>query len=502
MSNQFGLVVANLLRYSYNLVALRLKHKISPAKQKSPAGRKQLRVFFILTLISPCIFAEAISNNFDANIKKIIQSSLPNAFVGMIFIDSSTGKVLYERNSNQRFSPASVTKLFTATAALYKLGPTYQYKTRVSKKDNNVYLKFVGDPSFTKENLQELVSSLKENNISHIKGDIILDTNRFKSPDYPPGLSYEDIGWYYAAPINTVIIDENFIAYEFNSNNSFNSKPTIKLLNVNDAGSMSINNQLKIVDMKYYKNHCDIDIKYNSPNEMTLYGCIPKKIDKFTQRLSLSNPVLLAKQIIRASLAKENIVLDGSIKTGTTPLGAVTVFRHKSSPLSELAAKMLLESDNTYANSFAKTLAYEVTKDGTFKQAVFAIKKILSKNTSVDTANLTLSDGAGNRFNLISPKQVSDLLLSVHKNKEIYKVLTEALPKSGHAGSLKYRMTDKDLNGKVVAKTGTFHDVVALAGYLHQKNGHPIIFAIMSNNITGKLRSARQMEELILRQFI
>jgi len=40
--------------------------------------------------------------------------------------DATTGETLYDRNGDQRMLPASNTKLFTSTAAMHVLGPSYR----------------------------------------------------------------------------------------------------------------------------------------------------------------------------------------------------------------------------------------------------------------------------------------------------------------------------------------------------------------------------------------
>ncbi|MDQ1277903.1 MAG: hypothetical protein QG555_945 [Thermodesulfobacteriota bacterium] len=43
--------------------------------------------------------------------------------------DIRTGETLYAYNADQLFGPASVIKLFTAAAALDRLGPDYRFRT-------------------------------------------------------------------------------------------------------------------------------------------------------------------------------------------------------------------------------------------------------------------------------------------------------------------------------------------------------------------------------------
>ncbi len=69
--------------------------------------------------------------------------------------DATTGETLYDRNGAQRMLPASNTKLFTSTAAMHVLGPSYRFHTDVlatasvrgGKLRGDLYLKGYGDPT-------------------------------------------------------------------------------------------------------------------------------------------------------------------------------------------------------------------------------------------------------------------------------------------------------------------------------------------------------------------
>ena len=101
---------------------------------------------------------------------------------------------------------------------------------------------------------------------------------------------------------------------------------------------------------------------------------------------------------------------------------------------------MLKESDNLYANSLTKQLAFSLTKEGTNKQGAFAIKKILSEHTNLDMNQIELTDGMGTRYNLVTPEQIVFLLTNLYNDKTMRPILVNALPQSGVSGTLKDRM--------------------------------------------------------------
>ncbi len=48
---------------------------------------------------------------------------------GILVVDGKTGETVYERNADQLFAPASVTKLFSTSAALVELGSNHRFQT-------------------------------------------------------------------------------------------------------------------------------------------------------------------------------------------------------------------------------------------------------------------------------------------------------------------------------------------------------------------------------------
>src|SRR5262249_22760289 len=53
---------------------------------------------------------------------------------GLLIVDASSGQTLYERNADQMFCPASVTKLYSAAAALVEFGADHRFATPVLRR--------------------------------------------------------------------------------------------------------------------------------------------------------------------------------------------------------------------------------------------------------------------------------------------------------------------------------------------------------------------------------
>jgi serine-type D-Ala-D-Ala carboxypeptidase/endopeptidase (penicillin-binding protein 4) len=448
--------------------------------------------FFITYLFSQVACSQTLAEKIDT----LIEQQLPHAIVSVLIKDAQTGQIIYSKNANKLLSPASGTKLFTAAAALYELKPDYSFLTTLAQKNQDFYLTFSGSPSLTIDNLTNLLLSLKKNGINTINGNIILDGSRFKPPYYASGYSYDDLGWYYSAPSTAVILNGNAVAYEVISGNKIGMPIQIKA-KTPDPG-LTIINDVITVDKAQVKEHCNLNIDIKTNNKLRLFGCLAKKKAPQVMQFAVTNPMLLAKQVIKNTLDKNGILLKGQIIPGKTPPDAKLIGSIRSKNLTQLITRMLQESDNLYANSLYKQLAYSVTGEGSYKQGSFAIKKILSQYTNIDLAQIAIVDGAGARYNLTSAEQVVVLLTDLYNDKSIHSIFLKALPQAGISGSLKDRMKKTTLEKKVFAKTGTMHDISSLSGYLINPNSKTLIFSIIINGINTPISKAKSLEEQIL----
>ncbi len=122
-----------------------------------------------------------------APLKEQIQSILSDSALyqsraGIKIVSLETGQVLFERDSELLFHPASNMKLLTTATALTKLGPNFRFKTTFyadtsavtdSIISGNLYIKGFGNPSLTTKDLWEIVQKLKELGIHQITGDLV-----------------------------------------------------------------------------------------------------------------------------------------------------------------------------------------------------------------------------------------------------------------------------------------------------------------------------------------
>jgi len=176
---------------------------------------------------------------------------------------------------------------------------------------------------------------------------------------------------------------------------------------------------------------------------------------------------------------------------GLPPVDA-TVY---SPPLTAVVTQMLLVSDDDVAEALAHLVAVQRGEPGTFTGAARATRAILAA-MGLPVAGTVLLDGSG----LAPADRVSgDLLtaLLVHDASAVapgLAAVVQALPVAGLTGTLSQRFSapaDAAGRGVVRAKTGTLKTVDALAGVVVDASGTPLAFAVVAGSVDVASARAR-----------
>ncbi|MBD0334874.1 MAG: D-alanyl-D-alanine carboxypeptidase/D-alanyl-D-alanine-endopeptidase, partial [Cyanobacteria bacterium Co-bin13] len=143
------------------------------------------------------------------------QPALQSARVG-VYVETqgntNTGpQVLYARDAQQFFIPASNIKLLTTAAALDFLDPDYRIRTSVYGEAGAVTdLRVVGrgDPSLTSEDLARLAQQIAQAGVRQVR-TLVGDDSYFPGSPVNPNWEWEDVQAGYGAPVNSLISDRN-----------------------------------------------------------------------------------------------------------------------------------------------------------------------------------------------------------------------------------------------------------------------------------------------------
>ncbi len=459
------------------------------------AAKKNLKLLclFILFFFHQAIAQESLSKKLN----DIIAPFNKEASIGVIIQSMNNQKILFSKNSEQRFTPASVQKIYPAIAALSYLPKYFTYQTKVSSYKKNIYFTFSGDPTFTHDDLNNLISTIKSKGIKKISGNIVIDDSVFNNIATAPGWLADDLSYAFAAPVNAVIIDQNAFAIKIYPNKKTNNKP--KLKSNLPMPFAQFNNQLKSTEK--YNRKCPIAVYYLSNNHYLLSGCVAKQKKFWVRKLAIHNPIQYAKKLIKQDLKNNNIIFSGKLLTGKTPKKATLIAQHQSESLPELIKIMLKESNNMIADSLLKTLgATYFHQPGSWQNGIRAMRKILSNKADIQFKGMLLTDGAGlSRYNLLTPGQTAKLLNFAYQTPKIKQALLKALPIGGVDGTLKHRFIITPYQNNIMAKTGTMTGITSLAGYVKTNSGNTFSAVIFINDFVGSRKPYEALENTIFK---
>lgn len=471
--------------------------------------RKTIFLFnVIFTFSSFSIHANQI-NHFGQQCEQLIQETIPHANIGIIVQNPQSGKILFEKNAQHYFHPASNTKLLTAIAALKYLGPHFQYQTSLHAALSNIEdsvlkddlgLVFQGDPTLTISDLFDLLYVIKTKGIKTIQGNIIIDDQAFSGPAYAPGWTWDSLPWYYSAPITSIIINENKTRVKLAATKTLYTPIQITPENPHNL-LLSIKTNVKAVSTEDAEHKCRLNAQIKD-NAIKLSGCWPMDHTPTAIEFALDNPRKMASDIILHYLSKNQIELKGEIKFNYVNKQIPAIAIKRSLPLKKLLFKVLADSNNIYTESLTKTLGLVYAGEGSFQRGTEAIRKILSTHFSENYTKLPLSDGSGqSRYNLISPYILMQLLNEMYHDP-LFLTFYNALSVNGKSGTLTDRMKEKSITGKFVAKTGTATGTSALSGYFTAQDGNQYIFSILINNADKNYYALKTFEDKLCKLLV
>ena len=436
--------------------------------------------------------APVLANDYLDNLVKLIEPKTSQTAAIVSPLDDS--KLTLAHNAEQLFVPASTMKLLTAVAASTALGKDFTFNTQIDayvgvnnqRIEGDVFIRFDGDPTLTSQHLNSLLKQLKQRGLTHIDGNLYLVGDQQETLQ-APGWVWDDLGICYAAPVSRYIVNRNCVKATLS--------PTLaderSELSISQFEPVVINNSA-IFDKVGDKAFCELELKRQPNNHYLLSGCFagnkPLKL-----AIAVSDPANYAQQTMQRLLNNNGISLKGEVLlTSKRPSNTLLIAEHQSKPLSSILDTMLLKSDNLTADSLMKRLGqYEYGVEGSFTNGSLAMQTILSK-LGVDLSMANIIDGSGlSRYNLISAKQLMDVLLSIDKMPELH-YLIDSLPIAGKTGTLQYRSDYRQapLKDKVLAKTGSMQGVSNLAGFIKQNGKLTQAFVVLENGYSPAVKKA------------
>ncbi|MCX7625980.1 MAG: D-alanyl-D-alanine carboxypeptidase/D-alanyl-D-alanine-endopeptidase [Candidatus Sumerlaeaceae bacterium] len=453
-----------------------------------------------------------------------------NAQWGVMILDLDTSEVLYQRQADKAFMPASNLKLYTTAVALKTLGNNYRFETKIyingpiqknGTLGGDIIVVGSGDPSIsgrynpdlpTTGILRQWANAIRAAGIRRIEGAIIGDDDCF---DDRPRAGTWQLDYYqewYAAESSGLAINENCWDVTLTPAKAIGEKARLHVLL--PTKYVTFRNEV-VTTAPTGQPEADLDIEIQRPldnNIVTLRGAIPADHAPYKLWGSVHNGTLWSVTLLREELERQGVrVSGGALDIDSLPdkqkrLRRDTwrlIYTHVSPPLWQLVAIVNKPSQNFYADQLLKTLGFVKYGQGSFEGGERVVREFLG-SAGIDTTSLRMADGSGlSRQNLVDPQMTVRLLAFMAWQPE-GKAFYESLPIAGVDGTLRKRMKGTPAEGKVHAKTGYIGRVRCLSGYATTRDRHPVAFSMMVNNYTVDTKLANDTQDsatLLLMQF-
>lgn len=474
-------------------------------------------------LIVAPIDAQSLAKRLDA---RLDAPGLDRHLWGVAITDVD-GKLVYGRNADRLFIPASNTKLVVSSVATAMLGPDFIVRTSLygagpvvdGELRGDLVLYGRGDPTFSRRcydiddtragacdadpaaKFRDLARQLRERGIRRVRGDLVGDGSYFDGELVHPAWESYDLNWWYAAPVSALGFNDNALDVVIEAADSGEVQPRITL--GPDVGVATLDNNALIAPRGTDRTF-DV-IRSRDGSRYVASGLIPVGADRRTEYAAVIDPDQFAALALRRELLAEGIVVLGTIHStvdstdfavarATPPLAEVA-----SRPLRDWVFPILNTSQNWFAEMLLKQLGRRFGTGGSWGEGIKVERRFLIDSVGVDSTQFALVDASGLASNnLVSPLAFAQLLAWMRKHPT-YEAFAAGMPQSGATGSLRRRFVGTPLEGRVRAKTGSISRVNALSGYVERADGEVLIFSIQANHHTlGSSRMIPAIDSVVV----
>ncbi len=455
-------------------------------------------------------------------------SSLSSARWGVFVMSLKDNRVLYARDSDRPFIPASNMKIYTTAVALDLLGADYRWRTSVyaaSEADKSgtlngdLTLYGRGAPDLalnvkgSKSSLAELAEQLYRRGVRRVRGNVVGDESYFRGEPLGDGWLWNDVQWYFGAETSALSIGDNEVTLTLAPSGKAGEPAALKLETETDYVRL-------INDTMTVERGQPATIGLNrglSDNLIRVWGDFPLRSSGYRARLAVHQPALWAAHMFLAELRAHGISVEGEAQMKDArvtkesdrfdPQHAVELASLNSKPLVEIARATNKESLNLEAELILRTLGKvkgatapstdprKMLTRGDDEAGLAVIMRWLEQ-AGISTQNMALHDGSGlSRLDLVTPEANARLLAAISKSSASG-IFRDSLPIAGRDGTLRSRL--RTAGGRIYAKTGTLAYTNSLSGYAVTDEGEMLVFSIICNDETTQSSSIPVIDTIAL----
>ncbi|MEQ8903784.1 D-alanyl-D-alanine carboxypeptidase [Ekhidna sp.] len=429
----------------------------------SSLKRNPYTSFLLFILLSSCASVKQLA--VETDVTRLLNQSevFSNQFTGFSLYDIESGQFIASHNSTLKFTPASNTKLLTMYVALKSFSdsiPSLLY----SKKDSNLYVRPLGDPSFLYhpfENQRSYDFLKKSGNISVCW------------PETEPRLFGSGWAW------------DDYI-YNFQPQRAWWPVygNTVSIRKVNDTLTITpsfFEDYVEVLNQTRPGELVDRELKFN-----VFKAYLESDTSNFERIIPFEYSQELLLELLRDTLKGKVNLHEGLMVFSDTLY---------SQPIDSMLIQMLKPSDNFLAEQL---LLMAAGWHG-FEEVKPFIKQVRD-TWLLNLTDMVWVDGSGlSRYNLIAPVDQVRLLKTCY-DEFGWERMTILLPTGGEGTLEELYLPSEEETPFIYAKTGTLSNNHNLSGYLVTKSGKRMIFSFMNNHYTRSTEEVKRSMEQFLNE--
>ncbi len=502
---------ANTLNVLIAIAPPRFRFTVA-AMASSRTARRLLTLLLLAGVAAPSGAQQSPSLNDKV---AAVLSSAPSGTRFGVLVTAEDGSEIVAINADQRFIPASNTKMFTTAAAFATLngldrtdlagGTGVRLEWRGSIPD--VVLEGRGDARLSSaadckvDCLAELADAVAAKT-RHVR-DVVGDDSWFPDERWSPGMSWNNIPTRSGTGISALTLDDNELA-ALVTPTMIGMPPKIEL-----SGYYTVENRAVTVTRGETSLGFDRD-----PNgfSVRLTGVIALNAKPERLRFGIDDPARYAAWRLREMLVARGVKVGGAISVrhralvpaddpavrkgapAARPPAPEALARLTPPPLGEDLTIINKVSQNLHAELMLRRLS-RVAGSGSIADGQVVIRAMLAQAGVARTA-FDFADGSGmSSYNRTAPRGTVTMLRWIAA-QPWGATWRETLPVGGDTGLRRFAGTL--LDHKVFAKTGTLNATNALSGYLVARSGRTLTFSILANDVPDGTSALEAMDKALL----
>lgn len=479
-------------------------------KRIPPASAARIASLALLaTLLAACASLESRART------ALQQPDLGPTRWGLV-VAALDGREIVSINPDQRFLPASNTKLFTTAAAFHYLkridrpdvegGASLRLEARGEGEAADLVLYGGGDatlssaPDCLQNCLWHLAEAARAQGLKAVH-DIIGDDTLFPDERWGAGWSWNNLETRSGTAISALTIDDNELVITVSPGAAAGKPASVAWLDETVAYPLA--SEVTTVDGS------DSDlrtVRRPGSSAVRVHGRISVSSAPQTIRIGVEDPAEIAARKLRVYLENAGIEISGETRVrhrppgmaddpaieGLTPSPAVVrareIARLLPKPLADDLKHINKVSQNLHAELVLRRLGL-ASGTGSAAWGLERVEEMLAE-AGVDRMTWDLFDGSGmSTYNRLSPRMVTRFLIWTEA-QPWGAAFRDTLPVGGVDGTIGRRFRGTSLEGRIFAKTGSLNATNALSGFMTAASGRTLVFSAYANDRPAESGSA------------